>query len=136
MSLNRVILTGNLGADADLRASGQGTPVSNFRLATEERYVDSATGERRKKVEWHSCVLWGSRAEKIAPLLTKGREVTVEGSLSTVSWTDKDDIKRYRTQVKVQRINLGRLPRPKQEAPEASESDAQEVLAQLEKEEK
>jgi single-strand DNA-binding protein len=139
-NLNKVIVSGNLGADADLRFTKAGIPVANFRLASNQDYRD-ADGKWQRRVEWVSCVVFGNRAEGLAPLLTKGREVTVDGSLHTNRWEDREGNTRYSTQVKAKEVNLGRLPRSQQEAkdspaPEASEDDAQKVLEELEQEEK
>lgn len=100
MSLNRVMLIGNLGNDAELKATPNGTPYLIFSLATSERWKDKATGEQKEKTEWHRCKLWGDRAKSLAQYMTKGKEFFVEGSLETTSY-EKDGIKRYSTDIKV-----------------------------------
>jgi len=96
-SVNKVILLGNLGKDAETKYTQAGTAVSNFTLATNRRWKDQQTGEWKEETEWHRCVLW--RSENRANYLTKGTPVYVEGRLQTRSWDDKDGQKRYTTEV-------------------------------------
>lgn len=95
-SLNKVMLIGNLGRDAETRHTPNGTAVVNFSLATTRRFKDQ-TGEWRDKTEWHNVVLW--RGENVAPYLTRGKKVYVEGRLETRSWEGQDGQRRYRTEV-------------------------------------
>lgn len=95
-SLNKVMLIGNLGKDAETRHTPSGTAVTNFSLATTSRYKDQM-GEWRDRTEWHDVVLW--RGENVAPYLRKGKKVFVEGRLQTRSWEGQDGQKRYRTEV-------------------------------------
>jgi single-strand DNA-binding protein len=96
-SVNKVILLGHLGQDAETRYTPQGVPVSNFRLATNRRWKDQQTGEWKEETDWHTVVVW--RAENLAPHLQKGKQVYLEGRLQTRSWEDKDGNKRYSTEV-------------------------------------
>lgn len=100
--LNRVTLLGNLGADAELRATQSGTAVLNMRLAVNESWKDK-NGERQEKTEWMTCVLWGKRAEALHKYLIKGTRILVEGSLRTSSY-EKDGEKRYSTEVNVSNV--------------------------------
>ena len=95
---NKVTLLGNLGADPELRYTGNSTPVLNLRLATEETWFDKEKQERETRTEWHSVVIFGARAEGLSKFLAKGRQVYVEGSLRTSSW-EKDGAKHYKTDV-------------------------------------
>ena len=95
--LNKVILMGNLGSDPELRYTGNGTPVLQLRMATNESFVDK-NKESKERTEWHNIVFWGPRAEALAKVLTKGDGVLIEGGLRTSSY-DKDGIRRYRTEV-------------------------------------
>lgn len=95
--LNKVMLIGNLGADAETRYTPGGTAVSNLRLATTRSVKDGQSGEYRDETEWHDVVIWSG--EKIAPYLTKGTQIFAEGRLQTRSWDDKDGNKRFRTEV-------------------------------------
>lgn len=103
--MNRVILLGNLGADAELRVLNNGDSVLNFRLATSESWKDKETGEKKEKVEWHSCALFGKRAEGLAAHLLKGTKLLVEGSIETRSY-EKDGEKRYATSIKVRDVEF------------------------------
>lgn len=96
-SLNKVLLIGNLGKDAETRQTPSGTSVFNFSLATTYRIKDQATGEYSDRTDWHDIVLW--RGERVAPYLTKGKKVFVEGRLQTRSWEDQNGQKRFRTEV-------------------------------------
>ena len=100
MGVNRVILIGNLGRDPEVRYTTNGTPVANFTLATNERWLDQASGERKERTEWHRVVLFGKQAEIAGEYLRKGRQVFVEGSLQTREWTDREGNKRYTTEVR------------------------------------
>lgn len=105
--MNRVTLFGNLGADPDLRYTPAGQPVLNMRLATTESYVDR-NGQRQERTDWHRVVLWGKRGESLKRILGKGSQVLIEGSLRTTTWEDRDKVKRYKTEVLVREVYLGR----------------------------
>jgi single-strand DNA-binding protein len=96
-SVNKVILLGHLGKDAETKYTASGTAVSNFTLATNRRWKDQQTGEWKEETEWHRIVLW--RSENRANYLLKGTPVYIEGRLQTRSWEDKDGQKRYTTEV-------------------------------------
>ncbi len=104
-SVNRVILVGNLGADAELRYTGGGAAVANFRLATTEVFKDK-DGQKQEQTEWHRVSLWGKQAETIAQWLVKGKQVYVEGRLQTRKWQDKEGNDRYTTEVRGDRVVL------------------------------
>ncbi|MCY4189653.1 MAG: single-stranded DNA-binding protein [Bryobacterales bacterium] len=95
--MNKVMLIGNLGQDAETRQTPSGTSVTNFSLATTARIKDAGSGEWKEKTDWHDVVLW--RGERVAPYLTKGKKVFVEGRLQTRSWETQNGEKRYRTEV-------------------------------------
>ena len=97
-SVNKVILVGNLGRDAELKYTSGGTAVATLNMATTETWKDKS-GDRQDKTEWHRIVLWGKTAEKLAEYLTKGKQVYIEGRLQTRQWDDKDGNKRYTTEV-------------------------------------
>ena len=96
-SVNKVILLGHLGKDAETRFTPSGAAVTNFTVATNRRWKDQQTGEWKEETDWHNVVLW--RAENLANYLTKGKQVYVEGKLKTRSYDDKDGNKRYVTEV-------------------------------------
>lgn len=97
-SVNKVILIGNLGADPELRQTSSGSAVCELRLATNEQWSDKS-GERKERTEWHRVIVWGRQAESVARFMKKGRSVYVEGRLQTREWTDKENVKRYTTEI-------------------------------------
>lgn len=104
-SVNKVILVGNLGRDAELRYTSGGAAVANFSLATTETWKDKQ-GQRQEQTEWHKVQVWGKTAEALQEYLTKGKQVFVEGRLQTRKWQDKDGNDRYTTEIKADRITL------------------------------
>jgi single-strand DNA-binding protein len=104
-SVNKVILVGNLGRDAELRYTPGGAAVATLNLATTEVWNDR-NNQRQEKTEWHRVVLWGKQAESLQEYLTKGKQIYVEGRLQTRQWDDKDGNKRYTTESKCDRVTL------------------------------
>jgi single-strand DNA-binding protein len=104
-SVNKVILVGNLGRDAELRYTPGGSAVATLNMATTEVWNDKQ-GQKQEKTEWHRVVLWGKQAESLQEYLTKGKQIYVEGRLQTRQWDDKDGNKRYTTEIKADRITL------------------------------
>jgi single-strand DNA-binding protein len=104
-SVNKVILVGNLGRDAELRYTPGGAAVSKFSLATTEVWNDKA-GQRQERTEWHNIDLWGKQAETLSEYLVKGKQVYVEGRLQTDEYTDKEGVKRKSTRVRCDRVVL------------------------------
>ena len=104
-SVNKVILVGNLGRDAELRYTPGGAAVATLNMATTETWTDKG-GQRQEKTEWHRVVFWGKVAESLTEYLTKGKQVYVEGRLETRQWNDKDGNKRYTTEIKGDKIVL------------------------------
>ena len=104
-SVNKVILVGNLGRDAELRYTPGGAAVATINMATTEVWNDKG-GQRQEKTEWHRVVLWGKTAESLNEYLTKGKQIYVEGRLQTRQWDDKDGNKRYTTEIRGDRIVL------------------------------
>ena len=102
---NKVQLTGNLGNKPDVRVTEKGKKYARFSLATNEFYRNSK-GETVSSTYWHNIVAWGKPAEVAEKLLKKGTEVSVEGKLISRSYTDKEGVKRYITEVDVSQINL------------------------------
>ena len=104
-SVNKVILVGNLGRDAELRYTPGGAAVATLDMATTEVWNDKG-GQRQEKTEWHRVVLWGKIAESLNEYLAKGKQIYVEGRLQTRQWDDKDGNKRYTTEIRGDRIVL------------------------------
>ena len=104
--VNKQIIVGNLGADADLRYTQKGTAVANFRIAASTYAGKNADGSAREHTEWFSCVLWGKRAESLAPSLTTGKRLYIEGETRTRSWEDEAGVTHYRTEVHVRELTF------------------------------
>ena len=108
--VNKVILSGHLGADPDMRYTPSGAGVCELRLATSESWKDK-NGQRQERTEWHRVVVWGKTAEICAKYLAKGRQVFIEGRIQTRSYDDKEGQKRYITEIianDVQFLSSGR----------------------------
>jgi single-strand DNA-binding protein len=104
-SVNKVILVGNLGRDAELRYTPGGAAVATLNMATTEVWNDKG-GQRQEKTEWHRVVLWGKQAESLSEYLVKGKQIYIEGRLQTRQWDDKDGNKRYTTEIRADRVTL------------------------------
>ncbi len=96
--VNKVILIGNLGADPEVRFTPAGAAVANFRIATNESWVDK-NQQKQERTEWHRIVVWGKLAELCGEYLKKGRQAYIEGRLQTREWTDKENKKNYTTEI-------------------------------------
>ncbi len=103
-SVNKAILIGNLGRDAETRFTPTGAARTTFAIATSRRWKDQQTGEWKEETDWHNVVLW--RQENLANYLTKGTRVYVEGRIQTRSYDDKDGNKRYITEVVAEEVLL------------------------------
>ena len=103
--VNKVILIGNLGHNAELRHTESNLTVANFDIATSEAWTDKA-GLKQERTEWHKIVLWGKAAEALKEYLVKGTKVYIEGSLQTRKWEDKSGNTRKTTEVKARQIRL------------------------------
>lgn len=96
-SVNKVILVGHLGKDAETKFTTSGVARTIFTLATSRRWKDQQTGDWKEETDWHNVVLW--RSENLANYLTKGKQVYIEGRLASRSYDDKDGNKKYVTEV-------------------------------------
>ena len=96
-SVNKVVLLGNLGRDAETKFTPAGASVTRFSVATTRRWKDQQTNDWKEETNWTNVSLW--RQEKLATYLTKGKQVYVEGRLQTRSYDDKDGKKVYTTEV-------------------------------------
>jgi single-strand DNA-binding protein len=103
-SVNKVILLGNLGRDAETAYTASQTAVTKFSVATSRRWKDQQTGEWKEETNWTNVTLW--RGENVAPYLTKGQKVYVEGRLRTHSYDDKDGKKVWATEVVAEDVIL------------------------------
>ena len=98
ISLNKVMLVGNLTRDPELRYTPSGRPVCSFGLATNRRWKNE-TGELQEETEFHNVVAWGKLGEIVSQILKRGNKAFVEGRLRTHTWEGQDGIKRQRTEV-------------------------------------
>jgi len=98
LGVNKAIILGNCGADPELRYTNSGVAVCNFNLATSDRWKDN-DGNKQESTEWHSIVCWKRLAEVVAEYVKKGTQVYIEGKITTKSWEDKDGVKRYKTEI-------------------------------------
>ena len=100
---NKVQLIGNLGNDPEIITLESGKKLAKFSLATNESYKD-ASGEKQTKTDWHNLVAWGKTADIIEKYITKGKEIAIEGKLSTRSYETKEGENRYVTEVVVNEL--------------------------------
>ncbi len=99
MNLNKVILVGRLTQDPELRNATSGAAVCSFGLATNRVWTDRQTSEKKNSTEFHNIVLWRRLAEIASQYLKKGSLVLIEGRLQTRSWDDPSGVKKYKTEV-------------------------------------
>lgn len=100
MSVNKVILVGNVGKDPEVRYVESNVCVANFPLATSERGYTSRSGAQiPERTEWHNIVLWRGLAEVAEKYVKKGTQLYIEGRLRTRSWTDSNNVVRYTTEI-------------------------------------
>ena len=105
MSINKVILIGNLGQNPEVKHSASGQAICNLSIATNESWTDK-NGQKQEKTEWHRVVVFGKLAEICGQYLQKGRQAYIEGKLQTRSWQDKDNQTRYTTEVVAQSVQF------------------------------
>jgi len=130
-SVNKVTILGTLGRDPQITSFPSGDRIAEFSIATNERWTDKATGEKKERVDWHKVVIRNDALVKVAEnYLKKGQQVYVEGQLQTREWTNKDGQKNYATEVVIGRFKgelvlLGkdRDSRPSQESIKRSFAD-------------
>lgn len=97
--VNKVILVGNVGLDPEVRTTESGVKVARVRLATTERMFDRQANETREHTEWHTVTLWRGLADVVDRFVRKGSQIYIEGRLRTREWMDKDNNKRYTTEI-------------------------------------
>jgi|TARA_R110000824_G_scaffold21078_6_gene78891 single-strand DNA-binding protein len=103
--LNKVMLIGNIGRDAEIKQTEHGASVANFSIATNEKWKDK-DGQPQERVEWHKIVLWGRAVEAIGQYLLKGKQVYVEGSVQTRKWKDREGNDKTTVEVKAHQVRL------------------------------
>ena len=112
--LNKAMIIGNVGQDAEIKYLPNGTAVAEFTVATSETWNDKGTGEQKEKTEWHKVIAYAKLAEIIGEygLAKKGRKVYVEGSIETQKWQAQDGSDRYTTRIKafdLQALDSGKI---------------------------
>jgi len=103
LTLNKVMIIGNVGADPEMRFTPNGNPVTSFRVATNRVYT-IPSGERKQETEWFAVVVWNRLAENCNQFLTKGQRVYAEGRLHTSTWEGQDGQKHSRTELIANRV--------------------------------
>ena len=106
MSINKVVLTGNLTRDGEIRSTQSGTSVLNFSIAVNDRVRNATSGEWEDYANYVNCVVFGRRADAISQYLTKGTKVAIEGKLRWSQWNDSDGKSRNRLEVIVDEIEF------------------------------
>jgi len=106
MSLNKVLLIGNLTRDPELRSTPSGQSVANFSVATNRVWKDPQSGEKKEAVEFHNIVVWRRLAEIAGQYLRKGSKIFLEGRLQTRSWQDQSGTKKYMTEIIAENMQM------------------------------
>ena len=102
---NRVQLIGHVGQEPEVKNLEGGKKLANISIATNEVYYKD-NGDKVEKTEWHRVTAWGKTAEIIEKYVTKGKELAIEGKLTTRSYDDKEGVKRYITEIVVNEVLL------------------------------
>jgi single-strand DNA-binding protein len=103
LTLNKVMIIGNVGTEPEMRFTPNGNPVTSFRVATNRVYT-TPEGERKQETEWFTVVAWNRLAENCNQYLTKGQRVYAEGRLHTRSWEGQDGQQRSRSEIVANRV--------------------------------
>jgi single-strand DNA-binding protein len=106
MSLNKVLLIGNLTRDPELRSTPSGQSVATFSIATNRVWKDPQSGERKEAAEFHNIVMWRRLAEIAGQYLRKGSKIFLEGRLQTRSWQDQTGNKKYMTEIIAENMQM------------------------------
>lgn len=107
MNLNKVFLVGRLAADPESRTTPSGQAVATIRLATNRVWNNRTTGEKQEQTEFHTIIAWGGLADIVSKYLRKGQMALFEGRLQTRSWQGQDGVKRYKTEIVADGMQLG-----------------------------
>jgi single-strand DNA-binding protein len=128
MSVNKVILVGNVGKDPEVRYLENGAAVCNFSLATSESFRNK-NGERETRTEWHNIVLWRSLAEVAEKYVRKGSQLYIEGQIRTRSWDDQNGAKHYTTEIFANSMQMLGRKSDEQPAPLTNQQSAPQVTS-------
>jgi single-strand DNA-binding protein len=103
MSVNKVIIVGNVGKDPEIRAMQNGNEIANLTVATSEKWKDKNTGEQKEKTEWHRVVVFSAGLVSVVKnYVKKGSKLYIEGALQTRKWQGQDGKDNYSTEVVLQ----------------------------------
>jgi len=105
MTLNKMIVIGNVGTDPEMRYTPNGNAVTSFRIATNYRYTTSE-GEQKEETEWFTVTAWNRLAEQCNQYVTKGMKVYAEGRLKSESWTGNDEQTRFRNEIVASQVRF------------------------------
>ena len=125
MSINRVILLGRVGKDAEVRTVGD-NKVASFTLATTEKYKDR-NGQLQENTEWHNIVIWGKLAEVAERYVQKGTQLFIEGKIKTEKYSGNDGVEKYATKVYASSMQLLGNKQDGQYAPASAPAPQQRV---------
>ena len=106
MYLNKAIIIGNLTRDPEIKALPSGVKVASFSVATNRVWKDK-NGVKQENVDFHNVVVFGRQAEIVGQYMKKGSSILVEGRMQTRSWDDASGVKKYRTEIVVDRMQFG-----------------------------
>jgi single-strand DNA-binding protein len=123
MNLNKVMLIGNLTREPESKSTTSGQTVTTFSVATNRAWTDK-DGQKQQKAEFHNIVAWGKLGDICAQYLKKGGLVYAEGRLETRSWDGQDGVKRYKTEIVLENMQMG--PRAGSPSPQQQENNPQE----------
>lgn len=136
MNINRVVITGNLTSDPDLRSTTAGTPVARLRLAVNTRRKNGSSGEWEEKPNYFDVIVWGAQAQNCERYLQKGRSVAIDGRLEWRAYQARDGSNRQAVEIIADTVQfLGPAadgqPRPKADAPQVEGTQTEPLLAEV-----
>jgi len=106
MSVNKVILVGNVGQDPEVKNTQDGRELATFSIATSENWKDKSSGEKKEKTEWHRVVVFSQGlVGVIKNYVKKGTKLYIEGQLQTRKWSDSNGVEKYTTEIILQNFN-------------------------------
>ena len=134
MNLNKAFVLGNVTRDPEVRSLPSGQQVVNFGMATNRFYTDQA-GQKKQDAEFHNIVAFGKLADTISKYVTKGSLILIEGRIKNSSWQGADGIKKYKSEIIAENLQLGPRPqgtgmqssRPAYSQPQANQTKTEEI---------
>lgn len=126
MNLNKAMILGNLTRDPESRTTPSGQTVTSFSIATNRFFVDQHK-QKQQKVEFHNIVAWGRLGEICAQYLKRGQLVFVEGRIETRSWEGQDGVKKFRTEIIAEGMQMGPKVGGGGGSPQAAPAQEEEV---------